>query len=172
MREDPMKPSEYIDEVLNTCILAVGVAENSESAGKQLLVRDHVGGPVQCVAAIVDGTAALGLLMDSAKKLPLRSAHLRACRGATGGRIEQEAYDQGVALGDEKSTELVEPDGTIDASGRGGNLDGSVAAYRLRFGGCVVVVKSGEVFLKLESRIELQRQRYLRLASMRSDYKS
>lgn len=93
-----MQPPEHVDEVLDTDVLALGVGENDETAREQLLVGDDVGGPVERVAAVVYGTAALGLIVHGAEELPLGGAHLGTCAGAAGGRVEEEADDEGVAL--------------------------------------------------------------------------
>lgn len=148
--KDPMQSSKDIDEVLDAGVFAVSVVEDGEPAGEQLLVRDNVGCPVQRVAAVVDGAAALGLLVNGAQELPLGRAHLGTGRGAARGRVEQEAHDEGVASGDEESAELVEPDGAIDGGGGCGKLHCGVARYRLGSGSCVVVVESGEMLLELK----------------------
>lgn len=115
VRKDAVEAPEDVDEALDADVLAprpagpVRVAEDDEAAGEQLLVGDDDGGPVEGVAAVVDGAAALGLLVDGAQELPLGGAHLGARRGAAGGGVEEEADDEGVALGDEEAAELVEP---------------------------------------------------------------
>ena len=150
-----MQSSKDVDEALDTRVPALGVADDGESAGEQLLVRDDVGRPVEGVAAVVDCAAALGLLVDGAQELPLRGPHLGARGRAARGVVEQEPHDEGVALRDEESAELVEPDGAFDARGGLGQLEGGFAGYGLRAAGRVVVVHCGEMLLKLESRVEL-----------------
>lgn len=78
------------------------------------MVRDHIGGPVKGVTAIVDGTAALWLLVDGAEKLPLRCSHLGTCVGAARRCVKEEADDERVALRYEEAAELVEPQRSID----------------------------------------------------------
>ena len=156
MGEDAVQAAEDVDEVLDTDVLGVSVAEDDEAAGEELLVGDDVGGPVEGVAAVVDGAAALGLLVDGAEELPLGGAHLGAGGGAAGGCIEEEADDEGVALRDEEAAELVEPEGAVDAGGWLGELDGRVAVDGLGAVGREVVVQGGEVLLKLEGRVELR----------------
>lgn len=107
MREDAVQPPEDVDEVLETHVLALGVGQDDEAAGEQLLVRDDVGSPIERVAAVVDGAAALGLLMNGAEELPLGGAHLGASTRAAGWRIEEETDDEGVALRDEEAAELI-----------------------------------------------------------------
>lgn len=153
--EYTMKSAEDVDQVLDPDVLAMIVAEYDEAAREYLLVRDHVGGPIERVAAVVDGAAALGLLVHGAQELPLGGAHLGTGVGATRGGVEEEADDEGVALRDEEAAELVEPDGTVDA-GRGlGELVGGGAGERLGVGRGVVAVQGGEVFLKLKGRVQL-----------------
>lgn len=118
MGEYAVQPPEDVDEVLDTDILTVVVAQNGEAAWEDLLVGDHVGGPVEGVTAVVDRTAALRLLVDGTQKLPLRGAHLGTRAGAAGRLIEEEADDERVALGNEETAEFVEPDGAVDAGGR------------------------------------------------------
>lgn len=66
-----MKPPEDIDQVLNPDILTMSVGQNNKSTGEELLIGDDVSGPIEGVAAVVDGAAALGLLVNGAEKLPL-----------------------------------------------------------------------------------------------------
>lgn len=113
-----MQPAEYIDEILDTHILTVVVIVDDKAAGEDLLVGHNVGSPVQGVTAVVDGAAALGLLVHSAEELPFGSAHFRARARTAWGGVEEEANDQGVALRDEEAAELIEPDGPVDAIGR------------------------------------------------------
>lgn len=102
------------------------------------------------MAAVVNGTAALGLVVYSAEKLPLGGAHFgagdrRAWRG-----VEEKAYDQAIALGDEEAAELIEPEGAVDTR-RGGRQESSGGAVdRSSVGGRVVVVEGGEMLLELK----------------------
>lgn len=137
------------------------VTVNNEAAREDLLVCDNVGSPIQGVAAIVDGAAALGLFVDGAEKLPFRCAHLGARAGATRGRIKQEANNERVALRYEEAAQLVEPDGTVDAGWRLCELESSLSSNGLCVGGGMVAVESGEVFLELEGRVELLCKRKL-----------
>lgn len=155
VREDAVQPTEDVDEVLNPGILTVGIVEDGEAAGEELLVGDDVGGPVESVAAVVDGAAALGLLVDGAEELPLGGAHLGTRAGATGRRVEEEADDERVALRDEEATELVEPDGAVDARRGLSELQRGCACEGLCGEGRVVEVQRGEVLLELEGRLEL-----------------
>lgn len=101
--EDAVEPPEDVDEVLDADVLAVRVAKDDEAAWEELLVRHDVGGPVQGVAAVVDRAAALGLFVDGTEELPLGGSHLRAGVGAAWRGVKEEADDEGVALGYEKS---------------------------------------------------------------------
>ena len=80
MSEDPMQAAKDIDEVLDSRLPVVGI--NDEAGGEDLGVGNNIGSPVQCVAAVVDGTAALGSVVDSTQKLPLGCTHLGARGGA------------------------------------------------------------------------------------------
>lgn len=94
MREYPVQAAKDIYEILNADILAVRIGDNHESAGEQLLVRHHIRRPVESVAAVVDGAAALGLLMDCTQKLPFGGTHFGTRAGAARRRVEQEANHQ------------------------------------------------------------------------------
>lgn len=153
MREDAVQPAEDVDQALDANILAMKIADHDEAAREDLLVRDHVGGPVESMAAVVNGTAALRLLVHGTEKLPFRRAHLGACAGAARRRVEEEADDERVALRDEEAAELVEPESAIDAGGRLGELESRGAGQRLRAGGGAVIVQSSEMLLKLERRV-------------------
>lgn len=92
------------------------------------------------MTAVVDGAAALGLLVNSAEKLPLGGAHFGTCVGATWRCVEEEAHDERVALRDEEAAELVEPEGTVDAWRRLGELVSGVAVDGFGSAGGEVVV--------------------------------
>lgn len=85
------------------------LGHDDKSAGEELRVRDDVGSPIEGVAAIVNGAAAPGLVVNGAQKLPFGGAHLRTRGGGTGGHVEQEADYQAVTLGDEETAKLVQP---------------------------------------------------------------
>jgi hypothetical protein len=108
------------------------------------------------VAAVVDGAATLGLLVDGAEKLPFRGSHFGTCLRATRRGIEEEANDELVALGDEESAQLIEPNGSVDASRWLGKLVRGLASNGLRARGGMMVVQSGEMLLKLKGRVELR----------------
>ena len=133
----------------------MGVVEDDEAAGEDLLVRDDVGRPIEGVAAIVDGAAALGLLVDGAEELPLGGAHLGTRVGAAGRRVEEEADNEGVALRDEEAAELVEPQRPVDTRRRLRELKGRGAGQSLGAKRRVVIVQGGEVLLKLKGGVEL-----------------
>lgn len=128
----------------------MSIAEDCEPTGEELLVGHDVGCPVERVAAVVDGAAALGLLMDRAKKLPLGSSHLGTRLRTARRGVEEEPYDELVAFGDEESTKLVEPDGAIDARRRLGELVSCLARYRLSARGCAVVMEGSKMLLQLK----------------------
>lgn len=145
--EDAVQAAEDVDEVLDDGALVVAVGEDDEAAGEELRVGDDVGGPVERVAAVVDGAAALGLVVHGAQELPLGRAHLRAGGGRAGRHVKQEPHDQAVALRDQEPAELVEPERAVDAGRGRGELGGRRPVYRRRVGRRVVVVQSCEVFL-------------------------
>lgn len=66
VRKDAVQPTEDVDQALDANILAMNIVDHDEAAGEDLLVRDDVGGPVEGMAAVVDGTAALRLLVHGA----------------------------------------------------------------------------------------------------------
>lgn len=110
------------------------------------------------MATVVYGTTRLGLLVDGTKELPLGRAHFGArCRRTRRG-VEEEPYDQGVALGYQKATELVEPERTIRVGRRASYENRSGARHGLRVASAMVVVKSSQMLLELESRVELGRE--------------
>ena len=157
--EDTVQPAEDVDEVLDRGGLVVAALARGrgrhEARGEDLGVRDHVGGPVEGVAAVVDGAAGFRGVVHGAQELPLRGAHLRARGGAAGRGVEEEADDEGVALRDEEAAELVEPEGAVDARGRRGEELGRLAGYGYGVAAGVVVVEGGEVLLELEGGVEL-----------------
>lgn len=128
VRKDAVQPTEDVDQALDANILAMKIADHDEAAGEDLLVRDHVGGPVEGMAAVVNGTAALRLLVHSAEKLPFRRAHLGTCAGAAWRRVEEEANNERVALRDEEAAKLVQPEGAVDTRRRLGELKGRGAS--------------------------------------------
>lgn len=102
-----MKPSEDVDQVLQHSALVVTLGAHDEPAREDLGVGDNVCGPVQRVAAVVDGAATLGLVVYGTEKLPFGGAHFGTRRGRARGIIEEKADDYAVALRDEKAAELV-----------------------------------------------------------------
>ena len=141
--EYAVQPAEHVDQVLYADVLAMTVTEDDETAWKDLLVGDDVGCPVEGMTAVVNGTAALGLLVYGAEELPLGSAHLgaRVCTAWRG--VEEEADDERVALGDEEAAELVEPDGSVDAVWGLRKLQCCCARDWLGVGGGMVAVEGG-----------------------------
>lgn len=107
------------------------------------------------MAAVVNGTAALRLLVDGAKELPLGSTHLGTGGGATGRGVEQKPDDEGVALRNEEPAQLVQPEGAVDPGRGGRELDCGRAVYRGAVAVRVVVMEGCEVLLELECRVEL-----------------
>lgn len=97
--------------------------------------------------------------MNSAKVLPFRGSHFGTRLGGTRGRLGEESDDKIVDLHGEEATELIEPQGPVDALGRFRELDSNIAIDRndciRTFGSCVMVVKSLEVLLELEWGIKL-----------------
>jgi hypothetical protein len=60
-----MQSAENVDEILNPNVLTVVVIMNNKTAREDLLISYDIRGPVQGVAAVIDSTATLRLLMDS-----------------------------------------------------------------------------------------------------------
>lgn len=143
----------------STVIMGVAGSE-AQTAGKDLLASDDVGGPVESMAAVVNRAATLGGLVHGAQELPFAGAHLRAGGGGAGRAVEEKAYDQVVALVREEAAELIEPKGAVDAFGLRGHQRRRLAGYWsgvfpvLEFG--IAVVEGFEVFLELERGIELE----------------
>lgn len=95
-----MQPSEDANEVLDTrsTIIPSISCSQTQAAREDLLAGDDVGRPIEGVAAIINGAAALGGLVDGAQELPLAGAHLRAGDCGAGRLIEEEADDQVIAF--------------------------------------------------------------------------
>ena len=93
------------------------------------------------MAAVVDGRARLGWVMDGAKILPFRSAHLVACCCRAGRGIGEEGDDDSVCLLDQEAAEFVEPDFFRGVVWWMGELSGEIGAYGSSGGG---VVRVGE----------------------------
>lgn len=66
MGEDSMEPTKNINKVLQHGTLIVTLWNDDESTGEDLGISDYVRCPVEGVAAVVDGAATLGLVMDGA----------------------------------------------------------------------------------------------------------
>lgn len=81
----------------------------AQPAREDLLARHDIRRPVQRVAAVIDGAAALRRLVHRAQELPLRGAHLGTGSGGTRRVVEQEADDQVVAFVYQEAAELIEP---------------------------------------------------------------
>ena len=107
------------------------------------------------MAAIIDGAAALGLLMYGAQELPLGGTHLGARRGAAGRGVEEKPHDERVALGDEEAAELVKPECAVDTRRGLRELVCGFASDGLRAVGGMMVMEGCEVFLELERGVEL-----------------
>ena len=119
-----------------------------------------VGGPVEGVAAVVDGAAGLGRVVHGAEVLPLRGAHLRAVFCGARRVVREEAHYQAVGLLHEEATELVEPERTVHVLGRRGEYcrrfarDGD-SGVGVLFGARRIEVERFEVLLELKRRVEL-----------------
>lgn len=62
------------------------------------------------MAAVINGGAALGWIVDSTEILPLAGTHLRAGMGAAGWSVGKEGDNDGVGLLDQEAAELIQPD--------------------------------------------------------------
>ncbi|KAJ8121160.1 hypothetical protein O1611_g10175 [Lasiodiplodia mahajangana] len=62
----PMKPSEHVDQVLQYSALVMALRHEYKSAGEYLGVRDNIGCPIERMAAVINGAAALGLVVYGA----------------------------------------------------------------------------------------------------------
>lgn len=155
MCEYSVQPAKHVDKVFHPNVLAVRIVHDDKSAREDLLISHDVGGPVQGVAAVVNRTTALRLLVNGAEKLPLGGTHLGASASATGWCVEQETNDERVALGNQEAAELVKPEGTVDAGGRLSQLQGGRTSKRLGVGGGMIAVEGREVLLQLEGRVQL-----------------
>jgi hypothetical protein len=118
MGENTMQTAEDVDEVLNSGALLVVI--DDKPAREDLRVGHNVGSPIESVTAVVDGTAILGRLVHGTQELPLARTHFgaRGCAARRG--IEQEADDQAVALSNQEPAQLIQPQGFVHTSRRGG----------------------------------------------------
>lgn len=160
VREDAVQAAEDVGEVAHAGLgPAAGLGAQRQPAGEVLGRGEDVGGPVECVAAVVDGTARLGRVVYRAQVLPLRGAHLRARLRRAGRVLGEEGDDQVVHLHGQEAAELVEPEGALHPLGRFREIDGDFARDGHDGAGAVglriVVVEGLEVFLQLEWGVEL-----------------
>ena len=98
--EDAVQAPKDVNEVLQYRALIVAFRNKNESAREYLRIGDDVCGPVERVAAVIDGAATLGLFVDGAQELPFGGAHLGTCGGRTWWGVEEKSYYEAVALSD------------------------------------------------------------------------
>ncbi len=147
VRKDTVQTTKNVDQVFQAHVFALRVVQYHKSTREDVLIRYYISSPVESVAAVVDCAAALGLFMHGTEKLPLGRAHLRA-RCSTAGRcIKQKSDNKGVALRDEESAKLVEPQCSIDTGGRLRNLMGCRSRQCSSALRCEVIMQSSEVLL-------------------------
>ena len=95
-------------------MLRRSIRAQSQSRRKRLWGSQCIGGPIQCVTAVVDGATGFRRIMHSAKVLPFRRAHFGAgYRGARRAIGEEGNYDR-VHFLCEEPTELVQPEGVVN----------------------------------------------------------
>jgi len=107
---------------------AVAGAE-AESRRKELAVAKSRSGPVERVAAVVDGRAGLRGVVDGAKVLPFGSSHFVACCRRASWSVGEEGNDNRVGLLDQKAAQLVQPDFFGSVMRWVGELSGEVGGY-------------------------------------------
>lgn len=81
------------------------------------------------MAAIVDGGARLGRVVDGAKVLPFGGSHFVACCRGAGWGVGEEGNNDGVGLLDQKAAELVQPDFFGGVVRWVGELSGEIGGY-------------------------------------------
>lgn len=81
------------------------------------------------MAAIVDGGAGLGRVVDGAKVLPFGGSHFVACCRRASWVVGEESDDYGVGLLYQKAAELVQPDFFGGVMRWMGELSGEIGGY-------------------------------------------
>ena len=81
------------------------------------------------MAAIVDGGAGLGRVVDGAKVLPFGGSHFVACCRRACWVVGEEGDDDGVGLLYQKAAELVQPDFFGGVVRWVGELSGEIGGY-------------------------------------------
>jgi hypothetical protein len=106
------------------------------------------------MAAVIDSAAGLRRLVDSAKILPLRCAHLRAGLRRARRILGKKRNEQIINFHREESAKFVKPEGPVDSLWWFRELDRDLAVnrdHRVRsFGFRKVVVQGFQVLLELE----------------------
>lgn len=70
MGKDAVDTAKDVGQLADLLMGGVGLGSEGQAAGEVLGRRQGVGGPVERVAAVVDGAAGLGRVVDGAKVLP------------------------------------------------------------------------------------------------------
>ena len=138
-----------------------GIVPQRQAAREMFLASQGAGGPIERVAAIIDGAAGFGGLVDGAEVLPFGGAHFGTGSSGARGVIREEMDDELVGFDDEEAAEFVEPEGAVggvrgfcDGEGGGAGEWGGMVRAGVA-GTSVVVVEGFEVFLQLESGVDL-----------------
>ncbi len=114
--KDTIYSSEDIGEMPHALLRpSCGFTSKRQTAGEILLRSKDIGGPVQSMAAVIDGAARLGWIMHCAEVLPFRGTHLGACCGRTRWSFTKEGNDQVIDLNHQQAANLVQPQCAINA---------------------------------------------------------
>jgi len=160
MRKDPVHTSEDIGKVSLLLMLCRLVGAHGESRGEVLGRSQGICGPVQRVAAVVDGAAGLGRIVNRAEVLPFGGSHFgTGSRRARRTVRKQGDYDSIYFLREE-AAQLIEPQGLVHVVGRRRQL----LCYLSVYGGCSLcadgmceeVVERFKVLRQLECGIDLR----------------
>lgn len=110
MRKDAIQPSEDVGQMSHAGLCAAArLRAESQSAGKVFRRRKDIRGPIEGMAAIVDGAAGFGRIVHGTEVLPLGCPHLGASLGGAGRRVGEEGDDKIVDFHSQEATQLVEP---------------------------------------------------------------
>ena len=160
MREDAIDATKDVGQMPHALLHAAhALAAERQAAREVFLRREDAGGPVERVAAVIDGATGLGRIVYGAEVLPFRGAHLGA--GLSGARwgFGEEGDDEVVGTLGEEAAELIEPERALDVLRGLGEDECGFPRYGglvRRVGGFGVrVIESFEMFLELKRGVEL-----------------
>lgn len=144
MRKDPIQPTEDINQMSHARLRTTArLRAQRQPTGEVLGGRQDVGRPVERVAAVIDGAAGFGRVMDGAEILPFGGLHFGTCLCRAGWGLGEEGDDEIVDFDGEEAAEFVEPEGPVDAFRGFGKLDGDIAVdwdHGVRILGSSIVV--------------------------------